>query len=110
MSVLPESSRTVIRYRVACSLLLLDLVADDGAADRPRDRGRGVAAAAADLVADHAAGDATDDRPGVERLVIGRTVDLDRLDPSFVGADRWFGERDARSGRHEKAMTVTVTP
>src|SRR5512146_3475873 len=67
-------------------LLLVDFIADHRTADRAGDGRRRVAATAADLMADQTAGDAADQRPGIERLVVGRAIDFDRLDLAVVAA------------------------
>ena len=66
-------------------LLLLDLVADVGAAGRARDRRDGVAAPAADLVADHTADDAARDHSEAAALALLLDV-LDGLDDAAVVA------------------------
>src|SRR6266852_3294149 len=62
---------------------LLDLVADDRAADGARDRRRVVAAAAAELMAEHAAGDAADHGARAAGSSRG-TLDVDRHDARVI--------------------------
>src|SRR5579862_6032606 len=66
----------------------LDLVADGRAAERTRDRGRGVAAAAAELMTDDAARDAADDRAEADRCAASAAIHVDRFDDAVLGALR----------------------
>ena len=96
MSELPESSRTVIRYQEPCTCFFsISLPAADG-----RCR---VSAAAADLVADDPARDTAENRADVDRLVIGRAVDLDRHDRAAIDPERGFGDsRDVRKCQYQR--------
>src|SRR4051794_25757446 len=66
------------------SVVALDLVADNGTADRAGYRGRCVAAAAANLVTEQSAGDSTDNRAHAARRGLSVTVDVDRLDDAVL--------------------------
>src|SRR5215467_5099978 len=59
----------------ALDALLLDFVAHDRAADGAGDRRRGIAPAAADLVTDDAARDATKHRPDIDGLIVVGAID-----------------------------------
>ena len=103
ISELPESSRTVMRYPRRLLLLFLDFVSDDRAADRTGDGRRRFPAAAPDLVADHATSEAADQGSAVDRLVVGRDIDVDGFDFALVGAGGGFGHRHADGGCYEQA-------
>ena len=85
----------------ALHFVLLDLVDDHGAADRAGDGRRRIPATAADLMTNDASGDAAEHRSGVDRLVIGRAIDLDGRDRALI--DLILGDRAIfDKGRHYK--------
>jgi hypothetical protein len=91
-SVLPESRRTVIGSATLAPLLL-DLGADDRAADRADDGRCGIAAAAADLVAN----DTTASPPSTVPTLTGRLSEPRKISmastvPSSTGAGVSPGE------------------
>ena len=60
----------------ALHVRLLDLVADHGTADGTCDRGSRIATTAPDLMTDHAASDAAEQRADIHRLIVGCAEDL----------------------------------
>src|SRR6185437_4830205 len=74
---------------VVAGVALLDVIADRRAAHRTGDGRRGVAATAADLVAEHAARDPAEHRAGAGRMMLA----LHDVDPHDLPAHAVLGHR-----------------